>query len=87
MQTEELKLITNEIVAALKPILQGRNAEDGWMDATRAARYLDLSPNTFDKYRYDEFYSIPGYRVGGKILYKREDLDLWVRLWEAKRAG
>ena len=43
-----------------------------------------VSVGTFDKYRYQTSPRIKGYRVGGKILYKRADLDAFVMLYEVK---
>ncbi len=60
---------------------------DGWLDTKGAAEYLALSPGTFDKYRYQTQPSIKGYRVGGKTLYKRTDLDAFVMLFEARSGG
>lgn len=60
---------------------------DGWLDAKAAAEYLSLSPGTFDKYRYSSAVKINGYKVGGKTLYKRGDLDLFVKLFELKSNG
>ena len=57
---------------------------DGWLDAKGAAEYLAMSPGTFDKYRYQSQPSIKGYRVGGKTLYKRADLDAFVMLFETR---
>ena len=58
--------------------------EDGWVDAKQAAKYLCISPSTFDKYRYDTTVKISGYPIDGKILYKKSDLDTWVRLYQVK---
>ena len=57
---------------------------DGWLDAEGARKYLSMSANTFDKYRYQTSPSIKGYKVGGKTLFKRADLDNFVRLFEIK---
>lgn len=59
---------------------------DGWLDAKAAARYLGLSAATFDKYRYQTKVKIKGYRVGGKLLYQRKDLDCFVKLYEINSA-
>jgi Helix-turn-helix domain len=80
-----IETLRSELMTALKHILQERTVEDEWMGAKKAAKYLDMSASTFDKYRYDDDYRIPGYRVGGKILYKRKELDMWVQLWEIKK--
>jgi excisionase family DNA binding protein len=57
----------------------------GWLDAEGARKYLSMSKNTFEKYVYSG--SIKKYLVGGKNLFKKTDLDLWVMTWEDKRLG
>ena len=60
---------------------------DRWLDAKAAAEYLGLSATTFDKYRYQSRVRIKGYRVGGKFLYQRKDLDSFVKLYEFNSAA
>jgi len=51
---------------------------DGWMTELEAAKYLGLSDATLKRLRYEG--TGPSYGKPGKIaLYKREDLDAWVR--------
>jgi hypothetical protein len=59
----------------------------GWLDAKAAAAYLDMSATTFDKYRYQSPVRIKGYKVGGKLLYQRKDLDSFVKLYEINSAA
>ena len=75
-------------LAALREDLGRKLAPDadGWLDAKAAARYLGLSAATFDKYRYQTKVKIKGYRVGGKLLYQRKDLDSFVKLYEINSA-
>jgi len=73
-------------IEALRSSAHG-TAVDGWLDAKGAAAYLSMSAGTFDKYRYEGSPRIKGYRIGGKLLYKREDLDSFVKLWEMKSTG
>ena len=65
----------------------GAAEADGWLDAKAAAAYLGLSATTFDKYRYQSRVKIKGYKVGGKLLYQRKDLDSFVRLYEINSAA
>lgn len=58
-----------------------------WLDAKAAARYLGISDSTFDKYRYKTTPSIKGYPLDGKILYRKGDLDSFVRLYALKANG
>jgi len=60
---------------------------DCWLDATKAAKYMDLSKSTFDKYRYGTNVKITGYPLDGKILYKKSDLDNFVKLYDLKSSG
>lgn len=60
---------------------------DGWLDAKAAIAYLGLSATTFDKYRYQSKVKIKGYKVGGKLLYQRKDLDSFVKLYELNSAA
>ena len=62
-------------------------AVEGWLDAKDAAAYLSMSAGTFDKYRYETSVKIKGYKVGGKTLYKKADLDAFVMLYEARSEG
>jgi excisionase family DNA binding protein len=57
------------------------------MDAKAAAKYLGCSKTTFDNYRYNSSPKLTGYRVGGKTLFKREDIDSWVKLYEIRSKG
>lgn len=51
---------------------------DGWMTELEAAKYLGLSDATLKRLRYEG--TGPAHGKPGKIaLYKREDLDAWVR--------
>ena len=81
----ERRLEAIEKAVRAKPA--GEGTESGWLDASKAAVYLDMSAGTFDKYRYGSEPRITGYKVGGKTLYKREDLDRWVKLYELRAGG
>jgi hypothetical protein len=88
---ELLRLVqaqTNEI-AALRTEISGlrsssADSTDGWLDAKAAAKYLGISASSFDKYRYKSMPKIKGYALDGKVLYKKGDLDNFVRLYAIK---
>lgn len=67
--------------------LPAKQDENRWVDATGAARYMYVSKSTFDKYRYLTTPKLKGSRVGGKILFKKSDIDLFVRLYDLKKQG
>jgi len=60
---------------------------DRWMDTREACEYMSVSKSTFEKYRYRTNPKIKGYNLGGKVLFKKADLDSFVRLYEAKSNG
>jgi len=60
---------------------------DPWLDAKAAAKYMGISANTFDKYRYQTTPRIKGSKLDGKTVFKRSDLDSFIRLYEVKSAG
>jgi hypothetical protein len=64
-----------------------RPEADGWLDAKAAAKYLNMSDSTFDKYRYQTTPRIKGYKLDGKTLYKKADLDAFVMLYEVNSRG
>ena len=57
---------------------------DGWLDAKAAAAYMGVSRGTFDKYRYESTPRLTGYPLDGKVLYKRADIDRFVKLYSVK---
>ena len=63
------------------------STDDGWLDSEAAAKYLNLSKGTFEKHVYKAENKIRAYRVGGKNLFKKSDLDNWVKTWEDKSLG
>ena len=50
---------------------------DSYLSVRAAAEYLGLSARSLQRLRSE----IPHYRPGGKILFKRSDLDCWMELY------
>lgn len=47
------------------------------MNEKKAAEYLDLSPKTLQKYRWEQ--KAPAYiKVGRSVRYRKEDLDAFL---------
>lgn len=44
----------------------------------QAAQYIDVSPGTLEVWRSQRRYGIPYHKIGGKVRYRREDLDRWL---------
>ena len=84
-QAQEMRELKREINKLTSSASSFKN--EGWLDARNAAVYLGMSANTFDKYRYQSNPKLNGYRVGGKILYSRSDLDAFVKLFDLRSSG
>lgn len=76
----------DSVQKAVQGMQKTRADNDRWLDAKGAAKYVGMSMNTFDKHRFKSQVKPNGYKVGGKWLYKREDLDSWVKLWDVNQA-
>lgn len=93
--SKELKDLAVQIAAMRTELLEikrfieksTRATNGGFLDSRNAAVYCGISRGTFDKYRYTTQVKLKGYRLDGKVLYKREDLDAFVQLYEIKSAG
>lgn len=74
----------NRIETAIEGLRATPKDSDCWLDAKEAARYMGISNGTFDKYRYKTTPHIRGYALDGKVLYKKSDLDQFVKLYSAE---
>jgi hypothetical protein len=83
----EIQSKLDSIIGHMGNYSRKTDSDDGYLDAKAAAEYLGISPNTFDKYRYSTKIKIKGYKLDGKTLYKKSDLDLFVMTYEAKSLG
>ena len=77
---KEMRILQNRVESDLTKY----DDPDRWLSAKAAMTYLSMSASTFDKYRYNSDHSIKGYLVGSKTLYKKTDLDSFVKLWKLK---
>lgn len=48
------------------------------MTTEQAADYLGIKPITLRTWRCNKRYTIPFIKVGGRIRYRKEDLDAWL---------
>jgi len=54
-----------------------------YLRTSEAARHVTLSPRTLEKHRI--YGTGPEYsKIGGRVVYKEEDLDAWVKLGKKK---
>jgi hypothetical protein len=84
----DIAALRNEI-RDLRELLATRSTavESGYLDAKAAAAYCGLSRGTFDKYRYQTRVKVHGFKLDGKVLYRREDLDEFIKLYEIRSKG
>lgn len=50
----------------------------GGLTTEQAADYLGIKPITLRTWRCNKRYTIPFIKVGGRIRYRKEDLDAWL---------
>ena len=53
-----------------------REKIEAWNEQ-KAAFYLGVSESTLRNWRCQRRYGLPYYKVGGKVRYKRKNLDEW----------
>ena len=84
-----LELLRSE-VSSLRDHLQKlpslEESKVGYMSPEAAMKYLGMSKNTFDKYRYQTKIKIKGYKLDGKNWYKISDLDRFMLCYDANSA-
>ena len=70
----QLNEIKNEIRKLIRDEIKGVKPYNEWLTKKDACRYLGgLSMNSFDTAVI--MYQVPRYKVNGRILFKRKDLD------------
>jgi len=63
---------------AATPPLDAPVVEAGYLSLRTLAAYSDLSVRTLRGYLSHPARPLPHYRVGGKVLVKRSEFDVWV---------
>jgi Helix-turn-helix domain len=51
---------------------------DPYLDTKAAMQYLSCCERSLRKWRADLLHPLPFYQIGGKVLYRRSDLDQWM---------
>jgi hypothetical protein len=82
LQSQATRLANIETL--VRTIQSPSNSTDCWLDAKAAAEYMGVSAGTFDKYRYKTNPRIVGCALDGKTLFKKSDLDNFIRLYAIK---
>jgi len=63
---------------SVSPLGQQLLGTAGLMSNIEAAKYMDVAPNTLNVWRCNKRYNIPFVKVGGRVKYRKEDLDAWL---------
>ncbi len=50
-----------------------------WLPKKQAAIYIGVNPHTLDYWHSTGKQKIPRFKVGGKVIYNRADLDEWIK--------
>ena len=61
------------------------NETAGYLPLRRLAGYAGLSVRRLRQYLHDPVTPLPHYRIGGKILVRQTDYDLWAGRFRADR--
>ncbi len=77
-EEQDLHLLAAELVALLKPHLAPREAEqrDELFDVKGVSRYLHTSTQWV--YKRTQMHEIPHYKVDGKLLFRKSEIDRWL---------
>ena len=80
-----LKELKAEVALLRREVAVLKNREsynhEAFLDAAGARKYFArMSKGAFDKYRSVPN-AIPGYKLDGKVYYKPEELDRWMKLY------
>lgn len=82
-QEKEIQAL-HQAIEGLRKDVAKISAGDCWMDAKGAAKYMGISDGTFEKYRYHTNPKVKGYKLDGKTLFKKSDIDSFIVLYEVK---
>lgn len=78
INTDELReQITQDVIRALKPFLNGRGEDDDSLfDKKGLAQYLNMSESWVSE--QTRLRKIPFHKVGGDNRYRKRDIDRWL---------
>jgi len=79
---ELVEAIAERVVELLAPQL---NVPDEWLTAVEAAEYLRCPPSRI--YALSSAKRTPLHRDGSRLLFRRSELDTWVKAGGGKRLG
>lgn len=68
--------VAEKLQANLQPEQSQQDSEVNFMNKGEVAAYLHTSRTTLDRWIANE--GFPSSKIGGRYIYKREDVDRWV---------
>lgn len=85
MRTEfeqsDIQAIAQEVIQAIKPLLaKGKAEDDTVFDVKGLAVYLKVTAKWI--YERTHLKEIPHYKVMGKLLFKKKDIDKWLATYK-----
>ena len=88
LEQQDIEVIAKRVVELLKPVLanNGRNEDkDTIFDVKGLALYLKVSEKFIHKRTHLK--QIPYYKVGGKLLFRKKDIDKWLCSYNVLAVG
>ncbi len=73
---QRISVIEDKLDRLIQRIEDPESVMPVWMTTRQLAEYLSVSANMITKLRTNK---IPYYRFGGKIMFKKQEIDLWIK--------
>ena len=80
-----IERIASSVVEGIKPLLQNKDVSPKLLSRRGAADWLGISERTLDK--YTNIGSIECVHIGGRVMYKPAELELYMNQGKKKKRG
>jgi len=80
----KLAIIENKLDRVIERIENPQTSAPTWMTSKQLAQHLGVSVSTISKLRGSK---IPYYKLGGKIYFKKQEIDEWIEKTRHKTGG
>ena len=81
---KRLEIIENKLDTMLEKIDNPETSSPTWLTSKQLAQHLGISVSTVSKLRGRK---IPFYKLGGKIYFKKQEIDEWIEKTRHKSGG
>lgn len=81
---KRLTSIENKLDSLIDRIENPQNSSPTWMTSKQLAQHLGISVSTVTNLRVSK---IPYYKLGGKIYFKKQEIDEWIENTRHKSGG